>query len=177
MKNPVAVTLLSALSICGAAYLSVAGNVPSLWSPFSVFAAVPAIVVYEWGTAALGWSPAAKAAWRGLATLPVGAAFLVWSYPLFRGRDRAPFRSVALALASVVLSVAYFVYAWADGMTYQGRAHTIAMAAYNLVSIGVVFWLFRRNRASPSAGSNLAFHTTLFLWLAYCAFPWLGELL
>ena len=177
MKNPVAVTLLSALSICGAAYLSVAGNVPSLWSPFSVFAAVPAMVVYDWGTAVLGWSPVAKAAWSGLASLPVGAAFLAWSYPLFRGRDRAPLRSLVLAGASVVLSVAFFVYAWRDGVTHQGPRHTIAMAGYNLVSIGVVFWLFRRNRASPSFASNLAFHTILFLWLAYCAFPWLGELL
>jgi divalent metal cation (Fe/Co/Zn/Cd) transporter len=107
----------------------------------------------------------------------VGAVFLVWSYPLFRGQHRAPLRSVVLAAASVVLSVAFFVYAWIDGMTHQGPVQTIAMAGYNLVSIVVVFWLFRHNRASPSSGSNLAFHTALFLWLAYCAFPWLGELL
>jgi hypothetical protein len=33
------------------------------------------------------------------------------------------------------------------------------------------------NGKTPRFGINLAFHGTMFVWLAWCALPWLGELL
>ena len=175
--HPVLATVASALLVCVAAFFSVADNVPSLRAPFSLVAVVPAFVVYEWGKSALGRSAVAEAIWTGLATLPAGGAFLAWSYPLLLGRDRIPRRSAILALVIVLLTVAFFVFEWSYGLTFHGAVQTIGMAVYNVVGSGFVFWCFRRNRASPSYASNLAFHVALFLWLAYCAFPWLGELI
>jgi hypothetical protein len=175
--HPVLATVASALLVSAAAYLSVADNVPSVRAPFSLVAVVPALVVYEWGQGALGRSAVAEATWTALATLPAGGAFLAWSYPLLLGRDRVPRRSAILAVVAALLTVVFFVHVWSYGLTYHGGVQTVGMAVYNVVGSCIVFWCFRRNRASPSYASNLAFHVALFLWLAYCAFPWLGELI
>jgi hypothetical protein len=74
------------------------------------------------------------------------------------------------------LTVPYFIVSWADGVHYQGVRHTVAMAVANaIVLVGAWLLLFRARRAA-SFSTSLSFHALLFAWLAWCAFPGLGEL-
>lgn len=174
-NRPVLATLIAAFVVTAAAYLSVADNVPSLRAPFSFAAAISAMNIYEWGKHVLGKSQIAKVTWTCLAAVPLGLAFVAWSYPLFQGRDPIPRRSAIAFVLLSALSIVFFVAEWSAGITHSGLAHTLVMALYNLLGAGISFWCLRRNRQVPSYGSNLAYHAVLFSWLAYCSFPWMGE--
>jgi hypothetical protein len=102
--------------------------------------------------------------------------FFAWNGGLFRGNMRVPKRSWALMAALTALSLGYFVVSWKYGNHYQGREYTVAICAINAVWI-LALWaiLFRASRAS-SFGRNPFFHAMLFGWLAWYAFPYLGEL-
>jgi len=103
--------------------------------------------------------------------------FFAWNPSLFKGSNAMPNRTHGLYAAVVVLSAAWFVAAWKDGVQFQGKQYTVAVCALDVVwaaVLGVILWRYRRtNRSFPY---NLAVHWALFAWLAWCAFPYLGEL-
>jgi len=75
-----------------------------------------------------------------------------------------------------VLSVAYFVGSWKYGYQYQGREHTLAICAINSAWIVILWAMLYRSSKTISFSANLLFHGALFAWLAWYAFPYLGEL-
>ena len=111
-----------------------------------------------------------------LAILVPALLFFAWNPGLFRGNVRVPKRSWALLAFLTALSPVYFAVSWRYGNQYQGREYAVAICAINTVWT-VAWWaiLYRAWRAS-SFGMNLFFHALLFAWLAWYAFPYLGEL-
>jgi hypothetical protein len=59
---------------------------------------------------------------------------------------------------------------------YQGIGYVVGVAAINVLCWALLGVLAFRARRRPSYGRSLMFHTALFAWLAWCAFPYLGEL-
>ncbi len=112
-----------------------------------------------------------------LAVLLPPLLFLAWNPGLLNGSKSAPKRSYGLLLILIALDVAWFVYGWRLGLEYEGAQYTHAVAYVNLmwvVPLGALASFERRG--TPSFAKNLALHCAIFVWLAWYAFPYLGEL-
>jgi hypothetical protein len=103
--------------------------------------------------------------------------FFAWIPRAFQGDAKIHKRShVLLALASV-LSVAWFVFGWNYGLEYQGARHTYVVCIVNAAWIAFLWLIFAQYwKREPSFKINLLLHWVLFAWLAWYAFPYLGEL-
>ena len=104
--------------------------------------------------------------------------FLAWNPQLFRGETTLPKRSYILFGVLVMLSALYFWGSWKWGIQYQGWRFTIGMTLINLcwiAGVGAAFWLCKKIGATFLG--SLILHWLLFAWVAWYAFPWLGEML
>jgi hypothetical protein len=118
-----------------------------------------------------------------LGPLPAFAAIFVptllfwaWSFNLFRGASVVPRRSVILFWFLAALTVVYFVASWDYGVKWQGYEHVIAVLVLNVVAIYLLWRFLVQARSAPSFRHSFLFHWTLFAWLAWFAFPLLGEM-
>jgi hypothetical protein len=103
--------------------------------------------------------------------------FFVWNPGLLKGTDRIPQRTYALLVVVVTLDAMWFVGGWRYGLQYQGPLYTRAVCALNVLWIALLGLMCVRSlRKEPSFKANLAFHWVFFAWLAWYAFPYLGEL-
>jgi hypothetical protein len=102
--------------------------------------------------------------------------FWAWSINLFRGVSVVPGRSIILFWVLAALTVVYFISSWDYGVKWQGHAHVIAVLLLNVVAIYVLWRLLGQARSAPSFGHSFLFHWALFAWLAWFAFPFLGEM-
>jgi hypothetical protein len=110
------------------------------------------------------------------AILVPSVLFFAWNPGLFRGSMPVPKRSWVLLSLLTVLSVVYFVGSWRYGNRYQGRDYTVTICAVNVGWIVILWAMLYRSSRLRSFGANLLFHGTMFAWLAWYAFPYLGEL-
>jgi hypothetical protein len=137
-------------------------GVPTIFCPLPILTVLPALV----------FSPLAPV----VVVIPT-LLFSAWNPALFRGVPAPPKRSYILFGALVVLSVVYFVDGWGDGVHYEGRIYTRAIAIANGIWIALLTFLFVLSRVRKSSFVfNLTLHWLLFAWLAWYAFPYLGEL-
>ena len=111
-----------------------------------------------------------------LASVVPVVLFFLWNPGLFKGNVRIPKRSCVLLICLSALSFVYFAASWRYGNEYQGRVHTAAICAVNIVWILSLWIILYRSWRLCSFQANLLFHATLFAWLAWYAFPYLGEL-
>jgi hypothetical protein len=111
-----------------------------------------------------------------LAVLLPAIFFFAWNPGLLLGGLRVPARSWVLLIALTALSVVYFVASWKYGYQYQGRQHTVVICAINGVWLLALWAMLYRSAKTSSFSANLLFHGALFAWLAWYAFPYLGEL-
>jgi hypothetical protein len=103
--------------------------------------------------------------------------FLFWNPQLFRGLAGIPRRTYVLFVSTVLLSIAWFVGGWKFGLEYQGTRFTYLVCAINALWILLLSLLFTRSwKRDLSFPSSLALNWLLFVWLAWYAFPYLGEL-
>jgi hypothetical protein len=102
--------------------------------------------------------------------------FFAWNPNLFRGNVNVPKRSWVLLTMLSILSVVYFVSSWRNGNQYQGREYTVAICAENIAWLVGLWAILYCSSRLCSFKANLFFHAVLFAWLAWCAFPYLGEL-
>lgn len=117
------------------------------------------------------WIPL-EAAVPALAVLAYGLAAL----PLAARPAARPTLSIALYAAAVVLSVPFFLSGWEHGVRFQGLVYTALVTAENVLcaaALGVFLWTLLRR---PSRTRSWTFHILLFLWLAWVAFPWFGQM-
>jgi len=112
--------------------------------------------------------------WLGV-LLPT-TLFFAWTPRISRGQSEVPRRSRVLLASLTVLSLAYFVVSWRDGVQYQGREHTIAVGVVNTIWAVILWTILYRSSRRSSFAINMLFHATLFAWVAWYAFPYLGEL-
>lgn len=102
--------------------------------------------------------------------------FFAWTPGLLRGQKTVPKRTVALFVSLAALTIVWFALGWNFGLQYQGRVYTWTVLAVNGVWIVVLASLLVRFGKRESFAWNLAVHWLLFAWLAWFAFPYLGEL-
>lgn len=103
-------------------------------------------------------------------------SFYLWSRPVLRGCPTIPARSVVLLIAAILLSAAYMLVGYHFGVKHQGFGYVVGVVIANcvcwmaLIAVAItVLW-------HPGFARNLGFHFALFAWLAWCAFPYMGEL-
>jgi hypothetical protein len=159
--------LLGAMLIWLAGYLSVQAPVPTVWSPYSLPTAIPALLIHD----------LFPSLWLPFLTFPLAAVFVIWSFPLLNLRPRLPLRSIVLFVVLVILSLVFHVGSWPYGIKYQGLHHTVLLVTFNIAAVLLLVGVLLRGRRYPGPYTNLSFHILLFGWVAWCAFPWLGELL
>jgi hypothetical protein len=141
---------------------------PTLISPLPVLTIVPAFLLAGLFRDA--------AFFKIVSVLPT-LLFLAWNPSLLRGEAKIPKRSYVLLSTAIVLSVAYFIASWKWGIQYQGIRYVHTICAINLVWIAFVGGVFALSlKRSSSFGLNLFLHWIFFAWLAWYAFPYLGEL-
>ena len=81
-----------------------------------------------------------------------------------------------LVTVSVALGDAFLAGSWSSGLEYEGVKYTRLICAINAAwVVALCLLLYGSSTAEPSFVRNLAFHWVLFAWLAWYAFPYLGE--
>jgi len=103
--------------------------------------------------------------------------FLAWNPGLFRGEAKIPKRTFGLLIVTAALNAAWFIMGWRYGMKYQGHEYVRDVIIANVIWFVFVGLLFVRfGNRNTTFLTNLALHWFLFAWLAWYAFPYLGEL-
>ena len=139
-------------------------GVPSMLCPLPLLTILPAFLLSNWRLHYLAIG------------LPV-LLFFLWRPGFFRGAPQVPRRSYILLAIVTVLSIIYFISGWRLGLKYQGTGYTHAVLIVNVAWAAVlVFAFFRTWKEGASFGTSLLVHWMLFAWLAWYAFPYLGEL-
>lgn len=138
-------------------------GVPTVVCPLPVVTILPAFML---ASLSLHW----------LAVFVPSLLFIAWSPQLFWGGRELPKRSAGLLLALTVLSAVYFWADWAFALGYHGRSYTVAVCCINIVWLVLLWTSLIRLWRAQSFVRSLLFHWTLFAWLAWYAFPYLGEL-
>jgi hypothetical protein len=153
-----------------AASLSIASRGPSLLSPFSMPSALVALyAAYSVPDAIL------RLAVFAVPALFSSSAFLVWCALALRP-SRVSSYSRILLVGSLLLSTCWWVSAWQYGVGHQGPRHTFALAALNaLLALGLsaLWWIVQQR---PTQSRVLLFHASVFAWVFWGAFPWLGAM-
>ena len=154
-------TLIAGLSLLVPAVLWLfSKNDPTVLYPFPGLVVVPAL--FGLGIAAV--------------VVPV-LTFFVWNPGLFQGNSSIPKRSYLLLATATLLSVLWFVIGWKDGMDFQGKKYGYSVLTINGGWLTLLWLMFVHNRKSKkSFHANLLLHWILFVWLAWYAFPFFGEL-
>ena len=139
-------------------------GVPTILCPLPLLTTIPAFLLSTWRL-------------HYLATgLPVFLFFL-WRPGFFRGEPMVPKRSYVLLAIVTVLSIIYFISGWRLGLRYQGFEYTLTVLIVNVGwAAALVFAFVRTWQNGASFRTSLFVHWMLFAWLAWYAFPYLGEL-
>jgi drug/metabolite transporter (DMT)-like permease len=135
-------------------------RVPTALGPFPGMTAIPALFLSS----------------RALAIAVPSLLFFVWNPGLFRGESKIPKRSHWLLAVVTILSVVWFTMSWEYGLQYQGARYVYGVCIANVVWIAFLGVMFAKWKGRSSFRLNLALHWLLFVWLAWYAFPYLGEL-
>ncbi|HEX5432620.1 MAG TPA: hypothetical protein VFY05_00150 [Candidatus Angelobacter sp.] len=156
-------TLAAGLALIVPAYCGLAlTGTPSLISPFPT---LTVLVAFAW-PGGFPWA----------AILVPSLLFFAWN-PGLLGRDaRVPQRSLALLMILTLLTIFDFVAEWRDGVHYQGAQFTYVTCVVNVGWLLLLWVVFVRSWRKPAFCNNLLAHWLLFAWLAWYAFPYLGEL-
>ncbi len=156
------VTLTAGIALIVPAALGLfLSGVPTIVCPFPALTILPAFLL-------------GRAYW--LAVVIPTLLFFAWSPRLFRGQPRFPRRTLVLLGVLTALSGLYFVTDWRYGIEYQGPRFTHVMCFVNIAWL-LLLWISVIGRSGrPSFAANLLVHWILFAWLAWYAFPYLGEL-
>jgi hypothetical protein len=147
-------------------WLTILPGEPRVYAPLNLLVVVPVFL----SDSLLG----SGGVFVAIAVVP--ALFCLWCWPVLRGRTTLPTRSVVLLFSAVSLSALSLICGSPYGVEHQSLAYVVGVAIINVICwvlLGGLAWLARRR---PSFGSNLGFHAALFAWLAWCAFPYMGEL-
>ncbi len=158
--KPAPVTLLSGIALLVLAFLGTFHTgVPTVCAPLPALIVIPSFIL-------------------GIPALIVPSVlFFAWHPALFKGSNTFPKRTHVVFVALVVLSAVWFIIGWRFGLQYEGVRYTYIVCAVNVVWIAVLAaLLWQCRRKNISFASNLLVHWVLFAWLAWWAFPYLGEL-
>jgi hypothetical protein len=160
-----ALTFLAGLGLLIPASIGLlSSGVPTVLCPLPALTLLPAYLLADWHL------------WKAAVVLPT-LLFFAWHPGLFRGQAKIPKRSYMLFAVATVLSLVYFAASWKWGLHYQGIRYTHVVCIVNITWAAFLGLAFARSWNGPSSFRfNLFLHWMLFAWLAWYAFPTLGEL-
>jgi hypothetical protein len=142
-----------------------------LTSPF-VLATIPLQLALEW----MGhghWLDGRSGA--VILALPV-LFFFAWNPRLLCGQVHTPKRTYVLVFLGVALGAVNLIVSWSYGVRWQGVEYTLFVCVESVACMAALcVLLFRSWKDEPSFAWNLALHWVFFAWLAWFAFPYLGE--
>lgn len=139
-------------------------GVPTLYSPLPTLTILPAFVLSRWH-------------FESLAVLVPTIFFFLWSPGLLlHERQNLPKRTIALLGLLTVLTVVDCILEWKYGMQYRGMRYTLLVYTINAIWLAALWWTVMHSQRRPSFRGHLFSHWLLFAWLAWYAFPYLGEL-
>jgi hypothetical protein len=139
-------------------------GVPTLYSPLPTLTILPAFVLSRWHL-------------ESFALLVPSILFFLWSPSLLLNQQPTPpKRTIVLLGLLTVLTVVDCVLEWNYGVHYRGTRQTILLYIVNAMWLACLWWAMVRSQRQPSFKRNLFSHWLLFAWLAWYAFPYLGEL-
>jgi hypothetical protein len=141
-------------------WLTISPGTPQIYAPLNLFVVIPEFLT--------------SSAILAVAVTPL--FFYLWSWPVWRGVATLPIRSIVLLVLCIVLSAANFAFGFRFASEYHGAGYVVGVLVVNLCCWPLLGALAVRARWRPGFGRNLAFHAALFAWLAWGAFPYLGEL-
>lgn len=153
-------TIVGALALGLAAYLSFSTGSEKYYSPLPALVVIPALLL-----------PVPH-----LALLVPPALFLIWNPQMFRGESTVPVRTPIAFAVLIALSILYFVSSWHYGLEYQGAAHTKFVCIGNVVLVALLAVLWAVAHKVKQYSTSFAFNWCLVAWLTWYAFPYLGEL-
>jgi hypothetical protein len=158
--NSASLTLAVGLCLLVPAWIGFSTGGPTVLSPLPALTVLPAMFGLAYGA-------------LGVPSL----LFFIWNPGLFRGEAKVPKRSFWLLGTAIALSSIDFALSWKWGLQYQGARYTYTVCAANAVWAVLLVGLFVGFRhREESFKVNLLLHWALFAWLAWYAFPYLGEL-
>jgi len=151
-------TLMAGICLSVPAMISLSAGEPNPLSPMPLLVVVPAFLVHV-----------------GAVIVPV-LLFFAWNPSLFRGREIVPQRTYWLLGISILSNVVWFVAGWKWGVEFEGIRYVRLVGIANIIWATLLVSLFAAFRKRASFKKNLFLHWMLFVWLAWYAFPYLGEL-
>jgi hypothetical protein len=159
------ITLLSGMALLAPAWIGLfLSGVPTVFAPLPALTVIPAFLLVSGHLTFVA------------VTIPT-LLFFAWHPALFKGSNIFPKRTYVLFTAVAVLNAICFIGGWKFGLEYQGARYTYAVCAINVAwTAGLGMLLWRCRRITMSFTYNLVVHWLLFAWLAWYAFPYLGEL-
>ena len=146
-------------------YSTFSGGVPTLYRPLPLLTILPAFMLSGLG------SPFVY-----LPILIPPLLFFSWNPKLLKGSDKFPLRTLILMGVLAGLSIWWFIGGWHDGEHYQGRTFVLFTCWVNVAWFTTLLVLGTLSVMKRSFLLNVAVHWLLFAWLAWYAFPYLGEL-
>jgi len=149
---------VGAIGIAALSYATMAGNEPTLLTPYSFTVVTPFFLFGRLGSVLI-WP----------------AVFLVWGIPLFAKTRKISALSAFLAAVLWGRGLLWLAAGARTGVVHEGALMVLGLAVLDLGLGGLLFWLYRRGRREPTFASNFAFHWLIVAWLSWGAMPWLGE--
>jgi hypothetical protein len=139
---------------------SMASAVPTPWSPYPML---------QFGLVSTGMP-------RLATLLVVPLLFAVWNALALLRPYRGKFRGVGVAGGLLTIAgIAYLLLRGETGYVHQGVIYTRAVIAINL-GLLLTFWCgWWAARKRPTSRNALLLGLVLFIWLAWCAFPYFGD--
>lgn len=166
--------VLASLTVAAAGALTVSAGEPELWAPYSLtsFCFVGPVALLLGGLHLHG-----HALFVAATGLLWGAAFLLLAgiWPLMPLETLPRFRNIVLGV--VALNAVFLVLTVPDGLKYEGSRHTYSVAAASLAISLLVAALAIRAARRRTYSQALLSRCAFMAWLAWIAFPWLGELI
>jgi hypothetical protein len=165
-SKPAVITFVAGLGLLIPAAIGLLpSGVPTVLSPFPALTVIPALLFSDLHLVYV-------------AVMVPMLLFFAWNPQLFRGEARVPKRSYVLLLVASALSLFDFVISWKWGLHYQSAGYTVVVCLVNILWVGFRGFAFARSwKGTSSFRWSVFVHWMLFAWLAWYAFPWLGELI
>ena len=137
---------------------------PTLYAPLPALTILPAFELLRWHR-------------EFFAVLIPSLLFFLWSPELLLNqRPNVPKRTIVLLGLLTILAALHFAFGWKYGMQYEGERYTFWIAIINMMWLFFLWWAVIHWSRQPSFKGHLLSHWFLFAWLAWYAFPYLGEL-
>jgi len=154
------VTIVAGVILLVPASIGLIAASPNLLSPLPALTAMPLMFLSS----------------RIVVSLLPSLLFFGWNVGLFRGETKLPKRSYVLLVVAAVLTIVWFVVGWGNGLHYQTARYVHNVFIINMawiVCLAAGFW-YAKGRSSYLL--NVVLNWVLFAWIAWYAFPYLGEM-